>query len=72
MLGYLFARAGVDVVVLGSVVVVVARVVVVVGSVVNPLLQIAIVLIYLDLRVRREGIDLFQLAQRVTSPQPAL
>jgi hypothetical protein len=44
---------------------------VIVGSLVNPLLQIAIVLIYLDLRVRREGLDLFQLAQRVTSPQPA-
>jgi hypothetical protein len=44
---------------------------VIVGSLVNPLLQIAIVLIYLDLRVRREGLDLFQLAQRVISPQPA-
>jgi hypothetical protein len=44
---------------------------VIVGSLVNPLLQIAIVLIYFDLRVRREGLDLFQLAQRVTSPQPA-
>ena len=44
---------------------------VIVGSLVNPLLQIAIVLIYLDLRVRREALDLFQLAQRVTSPQPA-
>jgi hypothetical protein len=44
---------------------------VIVGSLVNPLLQIAIVLIYFDLRVRREGLDLFQLAQRVTNPQPA-
>jgi len=44
---------------------------VIVGSLVNPLLQIAIVLIYLDLRVRREALDLFQLAQRVASPQPA-
>jgi hypothetical protein len=44
---------------------------VIVGSLVNPLLQIAIVLIYFDLRVRREGLDLFQLAQRVTGPQPA-
>jgi hypothetical protein len=44
---------------------------VIVGSLVNPLLQIAIVLIYFDLRVRREAIDLFQLAQRVSSPQPA-
>jgi hypothetical protein len=44
---------------------------VIVGSLVDPLLQIAIVLIYLDLRVRREGLDLFQLAQRVAGPQPA-
>jgi hypothetical protein len=44
---------------------------VIVGSLVNPLLQIAIVLVYLDLRVRREGLDLFQLAQRVTGAQPA-
>jgi hypothetical protein len=44
---------------------------VIVGSLVNPLLQIAIVLIYFDLRVRREALDLFQLAQRVSSPQPA-
>jgi len=44
---------------------------VIVGSLVNPLLQIAIVLVYLDLRVRREGLDLFQLARRVTGAQPA-
>jgi hypothetical protein len=44
---------------------------VIVGSLVDPLLQIAIVLIYFDLRVRREALDLFQLAQRVTGPQPA-
>jgi len=44
---------------------------VIVGSLVNPLLQIAIVLIYFDLRVRREALDLFQLAERVSSPQPA-
>jgi hypothetical protein len=44
---------------------------VIVGSLVNPLLQIAIVLIYFDLRVRREALDLFQLAQRVSSPLPA-
>jgi hypothetical protein len=43
---------------------------VIVGSLVNPLLQIAVVLIYFDLRVRREALDLFQLAQRVSSPQP--
>jgi hypothetical protein len=33
--------------------------------------QIAIVLIYFDLRVRREALDLFQLAQRVATTQPA-
>jgi hypothetical protein len=44
---------------------------VIIGSLVDPLLQIAIVLIYLDLRVRREGLDLFQLAQRVAGSQPA-
>ncbi len=37
----------------------------------TPILQIAIVLIYFDLRVRREGLDLFQLAQRVTAQLPA-
>ena len=45
---------------------------VIVDSLVNPVLQIAIVLVYFDLRVRREGLDLFQLAQRVSSPPPAL
>jgi hypothetical protein len=44
---------------------------IVVTSLVNPLLQIAVVLIYFDLRVRREAIDLFQLAQRAVTPQPA-
>jgi hypothetical protein len=44
---------------------------VIIGSLVNPILQIAIVLIYFDLRVRKEGLDLFQLAQRVGAPQPA-
>lgn len=39
-----------------------------VGALVTPVLQIAIVLIYFDLRVRREGLDLFQLAQRVAAP----
>lgn len=43
---------------------------VLVGALVNPILQIAIVLIYFDLRVRREGLDLFQLAQRLAAPQP--
>jgi hypothetical protein len=44
---------------------------VLVSALVNPLLQIALVLIYFDLRVRREALDLFQLAQRVSSTQPA-
>jgi hypothetical protein len=44
---------------------------VIVDSLVNPVIQIAIVLIYFDLRVRREALDLFQMAQRLTAPQPA-
>jgi hypothetical protein len=44
---------------------------VIVSALVNPVLQIALVLIYFDLRVRREALDLFQLAQRVASTQPA-
>ncbi|HXB04008.1 MAG TPA: hypothetical protein VNY77_03945 [Candidatus Angelobacter sp.] len=44
---------------------------VIVDSLVNPVLQIAVVLIYFDLRVRREALDLFQLAQGLPSP-PAL
>jgi hypothetical protein len=42
-----------------------------VSALVAPILQIAIVLIYFDLRVRREGLDLFQLAQRVGTPPAA-
>ena len=41
----------------------------IIDSLVNPILQIGIVLIYLDLRVRREGLDLFQLAEAV-QPKP--
>lgn len=44
----------------------------VVEALVNPVLQIAIVLVYLDLRVRREGLDLFQLAQRVGAAPASL
>jgi hypothetical protein len=44
----------------------------IVQALVNPILQIAIVLIYFDLRVRREGLDLFQLAQRVAVPPAPL
>ena len=43
----------------------------VVGALVDPLLQIAIVLVYFDLRVRKEGLDLFQMAYRLSSPQAA-
>ena len=38
---------------------------VIVDAVVNPVLQIAVVLIYFDLRVRREALDLFQMAHRL-------
>jgi hypothetical protein len=41
---------------------------VIVGSLIDPIFQIAIVLIYFDLRVRKEGLDLFQQAQRVIAP----
>ncbi len=44
---------------------------VIVDSLVNPLIQISLVLIYFDLRVRREALDLFQLARRITAAQPA-
>ena len=44
---------------------------VIVNSLVNPVLQISIVLIYFDLRVRREALDLFQLAERVSPSLPA-
>ena len=43
---------------------------VIIDSLVNPVIQIAIVLIYFDLRVRKEGLDLFQLAQGVAMPPP--
>ena len=45
--------------------------VVLVSALVNPVLLIAIVLIYFDLRVRKEALDLFQLAQQVAVPPPA-
>jgi len=41
---------------------------VIIDSLVNPIPQIAIVLIYFDLRVRREALDLFQLAQGLPAP----
>jgi len=42
-----------------------------IAALVNPIIQIAVVLIYFDLRVRREALELFQLAQHVSSTQPA-
>ena len=44
---------------------------VLVSALVNPVLLIAIVLIYFDLRVRKEALDLFQLAQNVAAAPPA-
>ena len=41
----------------------------IVAAVVNPILQIAVVLVYFDLRVRKEGLDLFQMANRLAPPQ---
>ncbi|HSS60899.1 MAG TPA: hypothetical protein VLK30_05525 [Candidatus Limnocylindrales bacterium] len=41
----------------------------IIGAVVSPILQIAIVLIYFDLRVRKEGLDLFQMAHQLAPPQ---
>jgi len=41
-----------------------------VNAVVGPITTIAVVLLYFDLRVRKEGLDLDQLAQQ-TSPGPA-
>lgn len=43
----------------------------IVDALVFPVLQIAIVLIYFDLRVRKEGLDLFQQAQLISPPMPA-
>jgi hypothetical protein len=42
----------------------------VLGALITPIVTIAIVLLYFDLRVRKEGLDLDQLAQQ-TSPGPA-
>ncbi len=56
----------------GMVLVIAGATQVIVDSLVNPVLQIAVVLVYFDLRVRREGLDLFQLAQRVPYPPPGL
>ncbi len=45
--------------------------VILVSALINPILLIAIVLIYFDLRVRKEALDLFQLAQHVAAAPPA-
>ena len=45
---------------------------IVASAVTFPIVLIAMVLLYFDLRVRKEGIDLFQLASRLTSQPPAL
>ena len=42
--------------------------VVLASALTHPILQIAIVLVYFDLRVRKEALDLFQLAQHVAAP----
>jgi hypothetical protein len=39
-----------------------------VSALVNPVMQIAIVLVYFDLRVRREALDLFGMALRLAAP----
>lgn len=40
-----------------------------VAALAGPILQIAIVLVYFDLRVRKEGLDLFQMAYQLAPPQ---
>src|SRR6266508_3311666 len=42
-----------------------------VGALITPIVQIVIVLIYFDLRVRREALDLFQMAHRLAAPPVA-
>jgi len=43
-----------------------------VGALVTPIVQIVIVLVYFDLRVRREALDLFQMAYRLAAPPAAI
>jgi len=43
----------------------------VIAALLAPVAQIVFVLIYFDLRVRREALDLFQMASRLSSPQAA-
>lgn len=42
-----------------------------VGALANPILQIAVALIYFDLRVRKEALDLFQMANQLAAQQAA-
>jgi hypothetical protein len=44
----------------------------IVDALVSPILQIALVLIYFDLRVRKEGLDLFQMAYQLAPPQATI
>ncbi|HKW70765.1 MAG TPA: hypothetical protein VJP81_09305 [Candidatus Dormibacteraeota bacterium] len=41
---------------------------VLISALVAPIIQIVVVLIYFDLRVRREALDLFQIAYRIAAP----
>ena len=43
-----------------------------IAALLTPIFQIVIVLIYFDLRVRREALDLFQMAYRLAAPQAAI
>ncbi|HYL08348.1 MAG TPA: hypothetical protein VEU76_07345 [Candidatus Udaeobacter sp.] len=40
----------------------------IIDALVSPMMQIALVLVYFDLRVRREALDLFQMAHRLAMP----
>jgi len=43
-----------------------------IAALLTPIFQIVIVLIYFDLRVRREALDLFQMAYRLAAPPAAI
>jgi hypothetical protein len=68
--GFAVAALGLSALVLSSFIVfaIVGAVSIIVNALVNPILQIALVLIYFDLRVRREGLDLFQMAYQLNAP----
>lgn len=68
--GFAVAALGISALVLSSFIVfaIVGAVSIIVSALVNPILQIALVLIYFDLRVRREGLDLFQMAYQLNAP----